>query len=210
MFFLVVVVGIVVLVFFHRGKSARLWRVVQNEQAERGHCQRGHTGNPECGVPVSEDCHASKEQKGRNSTTDVMGAVPDGDKSAAFLFGPPVDHQTAAGGPAHALKPAVDEQQAKHDADTGGCPREYSHGNHDQCRCCQSQRKKESGVGAVGYGCHQKFGNAICNGYCRKSKTKIAFSESFFNEIRDRKGKVFADKIVCSISKEYSDKNLQT
>ena len=118
-------------------------------------------------------------------------------------------HGFTTGRPAHTLEPAVEENHDEGDGHAGGCPRRKPHDGHAQTGEEQAARQEVFGVGAVGDGRHQKFGNTIGEAGSGADFTQILFVEKTgINQAFLREVKVATSKVIGSIAEEDANEYL--
>lgn len=159
-------------------------------------------------MPVVEPRHAEQEQRADQATTDVMRHVPYRHHAAAFFLRPPVHHGPPAWRPAHALGPAVDEQQNEHHGHAGRCPRCETENEHHPRRHQQAEGQEVARVGAVGHQAHEELGQAVRNCDGRHRQAQFATGITLVDQVGHGQGEVFAQQVVPGVTKENTGEDL--
>ncbi|MNQ60630.1 hypothetical protein D3C85_749140 [compost metagenome] len=137
-----------------------------------------------------------------------MRHVPQRHHATAFLLRPPVHHGPATWRPAHALGPAVDEQQDEHHGHAGRCPRRETENEHHPSRDQQAERQEVARVGTVGHQAHEEFRQAVGDGNRRHRQAQIATAVAFVDQVRHGQREVFAQQVVTRVAKEDTGEDL--
>jgi hypothetical protein len=101
---------VVIPVQFDGRQALRLRGIADHQQNEHSNAQREEAMQIQDGVPVREYGHRQDRERADQSTTNIVGNVPDGHLRATFPRREPVRHHSAGRRPAHALEPAVQQQ----------------------------------------------------------------------------------------------------
>ena len=133
---------VIVAVFVDGRQPAGLGRVAQRPPAENGQKKRHATREDEGCTPRvapsqhGEDGDSGGYEQSQRATADRVRRIPYRHFETAFVLGEPVGHDTPAGRPSHARKPAHQQHQTEDNAyvDAGICVavRDQSRANHQQ------------------------------------------------------------------------------
>ncbi len=204
----VVAFGVVVLVLLDRRQAAGLRGVAHGEIGEYGYAHGDDGRHVEGRAPVAEQRQAEQEQRADQAAADVVGDVPHRDHAAALLLRPPVDHGPSARRPAHALGPAVDEEQDEHDGDAGGSPVRESENEHHRRRHQQAERQEDPWVGTIRDQAHDEFRQAVGDGDGRHRDAQLTAAVAVLDEVGHGQGEVLAQQVVTRVADEDTGEDL--
>ncbi len=191
-----------------RRQAAGLRGVAHGEIGEHGYAHGDDGRHVEGRAPVAEQRQAEQEQRADQAAADIVGDVPHRDHAAALLLRPPVDHGPSARRPAHALGPAVNEEQDEHDGDAGGSPVRESENEHHRRRHQQAERQEDPWVGTVRDQAHDEFRQAVGDGDGRHRDAQLAATVAVLDEVGHGQGEVLAQQVVTRVADEDTGEDL--
>ena len=165
--------------------------------------------------PRAEPDGAVNGHRAHQRAAYIVGAVPDRHLRTAFVDREPVGHDATARRPAHAVEPADQKVQDRHEDDGqllafGAEQRDrddhehHRHGGQDQ-----SQRQEHAGVAAVRNASHQEFGQGVGHGVHREDDAQFALVEAQEREFGNRHREILPDDVESGVSDEDAEEYLQ-